>query len=273
MKKQYKLTTMSALIATAGLGSLATSQATLVAHWTFDSDFTADTGGPDYDLTPVSGATAGAVAGQFGNAADFDRAASQYAFTGGDVLSPASDYTYSAWFNINVDDITGGDRYFVLETSLGDAPSGDAAWTASIGLRETGGDVAQIFTHPSAAVGTTTYVANMWNHIAVTFDAGGGTTGGIINAYLNGSATPFATLDDVATSTAVGGLVIGGHRAGTGRNFDGQIDDVAFWDTVLSPAEILSLQTNTAANVIPEPSTSGFVALAFASVLLRRRRR
>ncbi|MDB2673697.1 LamG domain-containing protein [Akkermansiaceae bacterium] len=272
MKKQSKLKTMSALIATVSLGSVATSQATLVAHWTFDSDFTADAGGSNYDLTPENGATAGDVAGQFGNAADFDRAASQYAFTGGDVLSPGADYTYSAWYNMNVDDITGSDRYFVLETSAGDTPSGTGAWTASIGLRETGGDVAQIFTHPSTAVGTVSYVANMWNHIAVTFDADGGTTGGIINAYLNGSATPFATLDDVATSTAVGGLVIGGHRAGTGRNFDGQIDDVAFWDNVLSTAEIQSLQTNTANNVIPEPSGTVLLSLGMLAFVMHRRK-
>jgi hypothetical protein len=34
------------------------------------------------------------------------------------------------------------------------------------------------------------------------------------------------------------GLVIGGHRDGVGRNFNGLIDEVALWQRVLSDTEI-----------------------------------
>jgi hypothetical protein len=35
--------------------------------------------------------------------------------------------------------------------------------------------------------------------------------------------------------------VIGGHRAGTGRNFDGWIDEVAIWQRLLDHDDIRSL--------------------------------
>jgi hypothetical protein len=107
---------------------------------------------------------------------------------------------------------------------------------------------------------------NVWQNVVVTFDADGGTTsGGIINAYLYG--TPFATADNIASSNAVEGLVIGGHRAGEGRNFDGLIDDVAFYDHVLLPTEITSLQTNA----VPEPSGIALLGLSGLALVLRRR--
>ena len=103
------------------------ARAGLVAAWTFDSDFTADVGGAAFDLTAHNGATAGEPGGKFGNAANFERANGEFAFTDGNVLTQGGDHSYSAWYKSNVTDITGGDRYFVLETTAGDAPSGEAA--------------------------------------------------------------------------------------------------------------------------------------------------
>ena len=90
-----------------------------------------------FDLTPFNGATAGDPGGMFGNAATFECANQEYAFTSGNVLTqgPGQDHSYSAWYRLDVADITGSDRYFVLETTAGNAPSGDAAWSVSYGLR------------------------------------------------------------------------------------------------------------------------------------------
>jgi hypothetical protein len=38
-----------------------------------------------------------------------------------------------------------------------------------------------------------------------------------------------------------GGLIIGGHRAGTGRNFEGKIDELAIWQGVLNAVEVRKL--------------------------------
>jgi hypothetical protein len=257
------------------LASLATAHGALVAHWSFDSDFTADNGGSAFDLTAVNGAAAGSSTGKFGNAASFTRASSQYAFTSGNVLTANNDFSYSAWYNFTVANITDTSRYFVLETTAGDSPSNTEAWTASVGLRDlttaTAPDDLQIFTSPSQAVGTTTLTANVWQNVIVTYDAdGGSTSNGILRAYFNGSTSPFATLDNI-TTTAVGGLVIGGHRAGTGRNFQGLIDDIAFFDHVLTTQQISDLQTMSAPVAVPEPAVAFLAGLGILGILRRRR--
>lgn len=248
------------------LATATTSQAAIVSYWSFDSDFTADVGGSAYDLTAVNGATAGDAGGQFGNAATFERANSEYAVTGGNVLTANADFSYSAWYNFNVSDITGSNRYFVLETSAANGISGTEAWTASVGLRDLSGtDSVQVFTSPSNQVGETGSTASTWHNIIVTYDSSAQT----ITAYLDG--TQFAT-DTQASTTAVEGLVIGGHRSGTGRNFDGQIDDVAFFDHVLTSTQISALQTQAANVAVPEPSSAALLGLGGLALILRRRK-
>ncbi|GAA4444451.1 hypothetical protein GCM10023156_02810 [Novipirellula rosea] len=47
--------------------------------------------------------------------------------------------------------------------------------------------------------------------------------------------------------------MIGGHRTGDGRNFDGMIDEVAIWNRVLSASEIDAIYNNgTAAACLTE---------------------
>lgn len=252
-------------------------------------------GGSSFNLTPYSDVynpllpsgtnnlpTAGIAAGRFGNAASFTRASSQYAFTGGDVIAAANtDFSYSAWYNFGVANITNTtDRYFVLETTVGDVPSSTEVVTASIGLRDlvstTTPDDVQVFGQREAplgniTIGSTALTANVWQNVIVTYDADGGSVqDGIYRAFLNG--VEFAFQENV-TSRAVGGLVIGGHRAGTGRNFQGLIDEVAFFDTVLTSNQISNLQTMTALQVIPEPSSAIILAGIGCVLGVARRRR
>ncbi|WP_425400143.1 LamG-like jellyroll fold domain-containing protein [Aeoliella sp.] len=252
------------------------THAELVTYYSFDNDFTADVGGVAYDLTSVNGSTAGDTGGRFGNAATFERANGEYAYTGGDVLQPGQDFSYTAWYKTALENeeegIEGSNRYFVLETSAFDTPSGDGAWTASIGLRDVSGtDVMEVFTHPSLSVVQEPMALNTWQNVIVTFDADGGTNEdtGLMRVYLDGQL--IETEDNLATRTAVGGLVIGGHRAGTGRNFEGQIDAVAFYDHVLTDAQVSLLQRQA---VVPEPSSwlIGLGALVALGVVKRSKR-
>ena len=84
-----------------------------------------------------------------------------------------------------------------------------------------------------------------WTHVAITFDTGK------LSLYINGTLLKEHTLSPVAPIAETGGLIIGGHRGGTGRNFDGMIDEVAIWNRVLSGVEITSLYNSGTPPVIP----------------------
>ncbi|MCP4773237.1 MAG: alkaline phosphatase, partial [Planctomycetaceae bacterium] len=74
-----------------------------------------------------------------------------------------------------------------------------------------------------------------WTQVVVTFDSKN------LRLYLNGKPVKSYALPISAAIAETGGLIIGGHRGGTGRNFDGLIDDVAVWNRVLSEIEIAKL--------------------------------
>jgi alkaline phosphatase D len=267
MKKEKLLMLAMVLV----IGMPKTCTADIVAYWNFDEGFGATIGGPQFDLSPVNGPTAGIAEGRFGNAASFVRANSQFAFVGNPVITPNSSFSYSAWFNFP-GTINGAERHFVLETTSGPEPS-DNAWTASLGLRQnaTLGQYAEFFTHPSLSFGSVPFQAG-WNNAIVTYDANGGSEPGtgLMRSFFNGVLIGTA---DNRTITNTGGLVIGGHRMGTGRNFNGFIDDVAFFDHVLTPEQIGRLQSMPAdMAMIPEPGSAA-ILMTFAGVALLRRKR
>ena len=74
-----------------------------------------------------------------------------------------------------------------------------------------------------------------WTHVALTFDSRK------LQLYVNSERVKTHTLPITAPIAETGGLIIGGHREGQGRNFDGMIDEVAIWNRVLTDAEIDSL--------------------------------
>ena len=68
---------------------------------------------------------------------------------------------------------------------------------------------------------------------------------------MNGSFVSEHPLPVPGPSSEHGGLVIGGHRAGTGRNFDGLIDEFAIWSCVLSDTEITALYGGGTPPILP----------------------
>jgi hypothetical protein len=236
----------------------------LTHYWSFDDGFQAVVGGSSYDFQAFNGASIN-PAGMFGGAAQFSRASSQYLYATGPIYT-GGDMTYMAWYRLDTA-IGGSDRYFIMETDGGQA-------AVSYGLRlnaslpqgqvfaQTTGGSANFYTNNGTLLGGE---PNVWHNLIVTLDGATGT----YTAYLNG--LPAGTLAAGLVGTVYAfdtGLAVGAHRSLTGRNFEGLIDEVAFWNRMLSLDEIVVLQTST----VPEPAAYATLLGALALLFLVYRR-
>ena len=245
----------------------------LRAYWNFDNDFANQTLlGSRIDATAENGATRVDNVGVRGGAAGFTRANSQYLSIPRSFLDDNTPvYTASAWCKNNTLPAHGtSERQFIMESKAHDHVNlpgeSTSAYAISVGLRATTDPTKvnlQLYTEtlsPRAigsqqAPGTAAQggydldvdrtLFDNWTHVVVTFDSSK------LQLYLNGSFAIEHTLTTAAPIAETGGFVIGGHRAGTGRNYDGLIDEVAIWNRVLTPAEITSLYNSGNALLIP----------------------
>ncbi len=219
----------------------------LVAYWNFDGSgedaYQATFGGQSFNATHPNGATPGAP-GRFGSSIRFTRALEQYLEVDSPVITSGQDHTYSAWYRATFSDIDDGNydlRYFIMEsTGIG----GNDAYAVSYGLRDIEGDGyddrGQVYTQWPGGITAGDFDQpdlSQWHNIIVTYDASAAEH----RAYLDGA--PVLTMASHDPLSNVAGLIIGGHRYRTGRNWDGWIDDVSFWERVLTPSEIAGLQT------------------------------
>lgn len=115
--------------------------------------------------------------------------------------------------------------------------------------------------------GTSAVSTGVWYHIVGTF-----TQNGDMRVYVNGLAEGTAT--GVGTPWNGGdryliGSEVGAANFGVRSYFDGLIDEVAFYDRALAPAEILA---HYEARIVPEPFAAGLLALGGLALARRRRR-
>jgi hypothetical protein len=109
---------------------------------------------------------------------------------------------------------------------------------------------------------TVPVTANTWHHLALTRVGATGAETLYLDGNVIGSATDLQTL-----TTNTGTMTIGNKTSGTPRIFTGSIDEFAFYNTALTPAQI---QADIAA--VPEPATLGLLATGSLALLARRRR-
>ncbi len=153
----------------------------------------------------------------------------------------ADGITIALW--VNPDGFTGG-TYEGLFMTRGSnpGPTGTAAGNQNWGLAWEDANAGTAFPHIDGRTGNgvdsniAVEADGGWYHVALVWDGDAGTH----TQYING-------VEAAASSGPPGGLIGGvwqiGHDncCGGGRDFDGQIDDVAVWDTPLTPAQIAGL--------------------------------
>ena len=216
----------------------------LQSYWSFDHNYGPDAGPIETTLFPLGGAER-VASGRFGGAIAFNRDREQYLQTFAPVYAQGEDMTYAAWYRLD-EPMAPGERHFILET-----PDEDHA--LSYGLRIIGGQpVGQVYTADINGVKYNFELSNatgrggeaeVWQHVAIVYDADAGE----VRAYLNGLPAGSMTVNAPLPSSE--GLIVGGHRDGTGRNFQGKMDALAIWNRALSPEEIEALQTTA-----PQPA-------------------
>lgn len=209
----------------------------LQTYWSFDHNYGVDAGPVQATLFPLGGAER-VASGRFGGAIAFNRDREQYLRTFASVYTRGEDITYAAWYRLD-EAMVAGERHFILET-----PDEDHALSYGLRLMD-GQPVGQVYT---ADENGTKYSfefdtnagrggeAQVWQHVAVVYEADKRE----IRGYLNGLPAGSMTVNAPIPSSE--GLIVGGHRDGTGRNFQGRIDDLAIWNRALNPEEIQALQ-------------------------------
>ncbi len=203
--------------------------------------------------------------GALGGAVKFHATKQQYLAEPRSFLDDnASAYTYSVWVKPDSLPENGSkDRSFILESSINnhcDLPKpSKTGYALSAGFRAASGankinlqlyaetiNPEKFGTRKSPGVASQggfdcfldRNIFDQWTHVTVTFDSKS------LKLYINGKLTKTHKLPIPAPIAETGGLVIGGHRAGTGRNYDGLIDEVAIWNRTLSDAEVSKLYNN-----------------------------
>jgi alkaline phosphatase D len=249
----------------------------LRAWWSFAGDLkNASVLGARFDATAVNGASLVADGGLRGGAVAFSHESQQYLRIGRETLddsaplpgragrNPLDDngaaHTFSLWCKpATLPAHGGGDRHFLLESALGGSAA--AGYVLSAGFRTAATDPEKInlelFTvtlQPAGAASTAqptplaqgpficeldrSSFSGRWAHVVMTFDSTH------LRLYLDGSEVAVHELPVPGPAAETAGLIIGGHRAGTGRNFDGMIDEVALWSRALSSGEITVLHNS-----------------------------
>lgn len=256
----------------------------LRAWWSFDGDMKNHSVlGSRFDATAVNGASLLADGGLRGGALSLSRSAQQYLRIGRQALddtpplperagrSPLHDnsaaHSISLWCKPATLPAHGtSDRQFLLESALGG--SADPAYALSMGFKASTTDPdkvnLELFTVTLAPAGPASTAqptplaqgpfsceldrslfTDRWAHVVMTFDSSH------LRLYIDGNEVASHALPTPGPLAEHAGLIIGGHRTGTGRNFDGLIDEVAMWSRTLTPAEIITLHHSGVPQALP----------------------
>lgn len=209
------------------------------------------------------------------NQASFAGGGASYDFNGGFVVVPPlasslTEWTVSAWVNYDSRKLAGSNFLsndqagWNNDVLLGIGPEeGTQVPGGSVGVVHQGnpGETRDFAGSPLAA--------GQWHHVAAT----GSTAAGTLSIFIDGvlAASDTALVNGVTFNGAGGfgtaNLVIGASRPDGLRPYDGYLDELAIFGSVLTPAQIAAHATGVS---VPEPA--GILLLAAGGLLLGWRR-
>jgi hypothetical protein len=187
-----------------------------------------------------------------GRALSFDGSGDQVTISE-DASLVSSALTYQAWIKPAQANSTGNHLRIISRGNDGGSQnrlivSHDPDETIQFGLFSDSSNGGRSETAESISTLSTT----AWTHVVVTF--GSGTSSNVGNIYLNGSLDKsFNWSENDASHVDSGGLRIGSD--GGASVFNGKIDEVAFWNEVLTAAEVTALYNS--GNSLDAASNSG----------------
>jgi hypothetical protein len=220
-----------------------------------------------------SGVTQGDANAKFGSSVLFN-AGTGSAITlanGSGINTPADNFTITMWIR---PDVLGRTFDRMYETM-------DNANTSGIRIDTGGGGSDFRFLARQAGVAnqlthSTPLNVNAWYFSAIRYSSTGqlsvslltdaaSYTAGNITAATESIATTLGPLNSHLSGPFLGSITAAG---ASGKDYRGRMDDLAFFDTVLSDADLAQVASGGVASLIPEPGSVGL--LLFGLVLLRK---
>ena len=219
--------------------SAGTVRADLVHHWRLDEDTTAGATVAVDSVGGNNGTIKGATSaeGVYGNALYFNGAATVEIanFSTANIKS----MTLAFWMNPDAGYVvTGGWKRVISANDGWEAILNDNTGLIGNNLYRTGGTYATSTAPPPEGE---------WTHVAMTADLAPPGTGRQ-EVYVNGILDN--TMDNQAVNDWAGGTFLLGYRAsGGGEHYEGMLDDVRIYDTVLSEEEVQVAMAGDAASI------------------------
>jgi hypothetical protein len=220
----------------------------LVAHWAFDDSY-ADSGGV-FNGEPRGTEEPVFVPGAFGSAIRLNGEDQFVEITGGDendLEFPGGDMSIAGWFRVAAFDtswqclISKGEGTNYRVARRGDTDK--IAYAGGVG---------------EAAEAAPSVNDGAWHHFAAISDSTTSTRFWIDGVLWEESTAP-PVLDQSDFN-----LMIGENPGATGREWEGDIDDIAIWNRVLTPSEVVALAGNSVYGIINgvSPAAPAFTAVS-----------
>lgn len=222
------------------------AQATLIDHWTWDTDYANSVAGGK-NITTLAGSPSITNLAKVGAGAVDLPGAGSYVWSGSSAndrnLADGTTWSMSFWIKTDA----AADRGWF---------AGISGTTCGLWLAGDGNLIVRTYNQGNLEwdAGTGETITD-WHHYAITMNGGGDDR---MYVYRDGTSLGFNTQASSQFYLRAFGDVSNGYE------FSGQLDDFRIYDHVLSQSEVTDL--------IPEPATLGLLLASSAGILLVRRR-